>query len=41
MTDEVTKFVIPAIDNFLLTNKSWIMGEFFDNNNGLTVLKRI
>lgn len=40
--EEVTKFgLIPAIDDFLLTNKYWIREEVFDNNNGLTVLKRV
>ena len=39
---EVTKFgLIPAIDDFLLHNKSWIKEEVFYNNNGLTILKRI
>ncbi len=30
-----------AIDEFLNTNKNWILLEKYTNNNGLTVLKRI
>jgi len=30
-----------AIDEFLDNNKNWILFEHYDNNNGLTVLKRI
>jgi hypothetical protein len=40
--EDVGKFgLIPAIDDFLLINKSWIREEVFDNNNGLTVIKRV
>jgi hypothetical protein len=40
--EEVTKFgLIPAIDDFLLTNKSWVRKEVYSNNNGLTILKRV
>ena len=31
----------PAIDEFLACNKDWILHEKFENNNGLTILKRI
>ena len=31
----------PAILNFILTNRNWIIHEKFANNNGLTILKRI
>lgn len=30
-----------AVNDFLLDNKEWIVGEVFTNNNGLTILKRI
>jgi cephalosporin hydroxylase len=40
--EEVSKFgLIPAMDDFLLTNKSWVRKEVYSNNNGLTILKRI
>lgn len=30
----------PAIEEFLDENKDWVIGERFEHNNGLTVLKR-
>jgi len=30
----------PAIEEFLNENKDWVIGERFEHNNGLTVLKR-
>jgi hypothetical protein len=35
------KGLCPAIDEFLMTNKDWILWERKPNNNGLTVLKKI
>ena len=31
----------PAIEEFLITNENWVISEKFENNNGLTILKRI
>jgi len=35
------KGLIPALEEFLDENKDWIKHEVFNNNNGLTILKRI
>jgi hypothetical protein len=35
------KGLCPAIDEFLMDNKEWILWERRPNNNGLTVLKRM
>lgn len=35
------KGLCPAIDEFLIENKEWILWERKPNNNGLTILKRI
>lgn len=35
------KGLCPAIDEFLIDNKQWILWERRPNNNGLTILKRI
>ena len=37
----VEKEVNKAIDEFLVTNKDWILKQRFTNNHGLTVLERI
>ena len=34
------KGLCPAIDEFLMTNKEWVLWERKPNNNGLTVLKK-
>jgi hypothetical protein len=39
--DEICKGLQSAIDEFLSDNPEWILFERFENNNGLTVLKRI
>ena len=39
--EEINKGLQPAIDDFLNNNSDWILFEKFENNNGLTVLKRI
>jgi hypothetical protein len=31
----------PAIEEFLIANENWVIFEKFENNNGLTILKRI
>jgi hypothetical protein len=30
-----------AVDEFLLSNKEWVLKEKFTNNNGLTILERV
>ena len=35
------KGLVPAIDEFLSKNDDWFIYERFNNNNGLTILKRI
>lgn len=39
--EEINKGVCPAIEEFLFSNKNWIIEKRFTNNNGLTILKRI
>jgi hypothetical protein len=39
--DEINKGLWPAIEEFLASNKEWVLHERFINCNGLTVLKRI
>lgn len=39
--EEINKGLIPAIEEFLENNKNWILFEKFENNNGLTILKKI
>jgi hypothetical protein len=34
------KGLIPAIDEFLFSNKEWYIHERFANNNGITIIKR-
>ena len=34
------KGLVPAIDEFLFSNKEWYLYEKFANNNGITILKR-
>jgi hypothetical protein len=31
----------PAIEEFLSSNPEWVIAEKFENNNGLTILKKI
>jgi hypothetical protein len=38
--EEHCKGLKPAIDEFLELNKDWILHQHFENNNGLTILKR-
>jgi hypothetical protein len=38
--DEHLKGLQPAIDEFLESHSDWILHERFENNNGLTILKR-
>lgn len=35
------KGLVPAIEEFLMWNKNWVIWEKRENNNGLTVLKKI
>lgn len=37
----IDKGLWPAIEEFLVDNKHWIIHERFTNNNGLTILKRL
>jgi hypothetical protein len=39
--DEINKGLEPAIQEFLADHPEWIIHERYDNNNGLTVLKRV
>jgi hypothetical protein len=39
--DEINRGLQLAIDEFLEINKNWILFEKYENNNGLTILKRI
>ena len=38
--EEIKKGLMPAIEEFLVNNKNWIMKERFTNNNGLTILEK-
>lgn len=38
--EEHLKGLQPAIDEFLESNTEWVLHERFENNNGLTILKR-
>jgi hypothetical protein len=38
--EEITRGLLPAIDDFLEANQDWMMIAQYKNNNGLTVLKR-
>jgi hypothetical protein len=39
--DEINSGLQKAIDEFLVSNKNWVLKESFTNNNGLTVLERL
>ena len=39
--EEILKGLWPAIDEFLIENKEWVLHERWTNNNGLTILKRV
>jgi len=39
--DEIKLGVWPAIEEFLNSNKEWILHERYTNNNGLTILKKL
>ena len=39
--DEITRGLQPAIDEFLENNRDWILIDVYENNNGLSVLKRL
>ena len=39
--DEIKHGLVPAIDEFLAVNLHWVRHEVLENNNGLTILKRI
>ena len=39
-TNELMVGLLPAVDQFLENNKEWEIHEMYQNNNGLTVLKR-
>ena len=39
--EEINKGLWPAVEEFLESNKNWVLHERLTNNNGLTILKRI
>lgn len=39
--DEINKGLVPAINEFVESNKNWKIREIFTNNNGLTILEKI
>jgi hypothetical protein len=39
--EEINRGLGPAISEFLLENKDWVLLEKYTNNNGLTILERI
>jgi len=39
--EEIMKGLWPAIEEFLATNKEWVLHARWINNNGLTILKRV
>jgi len=38
---EINKGLWPAIEEFLDSNKDWVLHERFTNNNGLTILRKL
>lgn len=38
--EEITRGMRPALEEFLAANPQWEVAEHFENNNGLTVLRR-
>jgi hypothetical protein len=38
---EIQKGLWPAIEEFIAENTNWVLHERYENNNGLTILKRI
>jgi hypothetical protein len=39
--EEINRGLVPAIKEFLKKNPEWILHEHYENNNGLTILKRV
>jgi hypothetical protein len=39
--EEINRGLVPAIKEFLNKNPEWILHEHYENNNGLTILKRV
>ena len=39
--EEILNGLQPAIDEFLINNKDWVLYKQFTNNNGLTILKKL
>ena len=39
--EEILNGLQPAIDEFLINNKDWVLYKQFTNNNGLTILKKV
>ena len=39
--NDIQKGLRPAIDEFLMANKEWVLHKHYENNNGLTILKRV
>jgi hypothetical protein len=39
--DEINRGLMPAVTEFLDTHEEWVLHEHYQNNNGLTILKRI
>jgi hypothetical protein len=39
--EEIMRGLMPAVTEFLENNKEWVLHEHYQNNNGLTILKRL
>lgn len=39
--EEITRGLMPAVAEFLETHEEWVLHEHYQNNNGLTILKRL
>lgn len=40
-TTSTNNGLVPALQNFLNNHPEWVVAQVFENNNGLTILKRI
>jgi hypothetical protein len=39
--DEITRGLWPAVEEFLENNKNWVLEKRYENNNGLTILRKL
>jgi hypothetical protein len=39
--EEILKGLKPAINEFLKENTEWVLDKHYENNNGVTIIKRI